>query len=744
MENRASHFSARHSISRRFSYALIGVVTLTLFSFAAIVISINLSRVNTDLKIQLDDTLALAQKSLVEPLWNFDQNTVDRFVEALFLDESVVYVKISDDAQVISTRIRAPFENKDVSYFEQASQFIVQSTHINHEDNRIGTVQIAMSRDSFKEALVSNIQSIIVLTVLIIISISLTSIFISRRYISRPLSKLQHSTALIAKGDLDAVIDISSKDEIGGLAYDLNVTRDSIKRLVEALRTSNRKLEDANQTLEQRVEERTVELERAMQDAQEVRVVAEAANRAKSAFLANMSHELRTPLNAILGFSQLMDRDKGLSEQQRENLGVIGRSGEHLLALINDVLEISKIEAGQTMLNEKSFDLYRLLDGLEEMFQLRAKDKGLGLLFGRAPEVPQYVRTDEGKLRQVLMNLLSNAIKFSSEGGVSLRAGGDRLSEFSPEKKGASEVLLAFEVEDTGMGIASEELEMLFEAFAQTASGLRTQEGTGLGLPISQEYVQLMGGEITVNSQVGKGSIFKFSVEVVSVEAAEVRTEKPARRVVGLAHDQPRYRILVVEDRLENRLLMVNLLRPLGFEVREAENGQEGIAVWREWAPHLVWMDMRMPVMDGYEATRRIKEMEKGQETVVIALTASAFEEDRTRILSLGCDGFVRKPFREKEVFDAMAQHLGVEFVYEEEEEAVQTPSGSREALTPEALSGLPGEWVAQLHEAASQADEEMVMSLIEQIEGEHDGLARGLRELVGEFQFGKIIALAG
>ena len=206
MENRASHFSARHSISRRFSYALIGVVTVTLFSFAAIVISINLSRVNTDLKIRLDDTLALAQKSLVEPLWNFDQNTVDRFVEALFLDESVVYVKISDDTQVISTRIRAPFENKDVSYFEQASQFIVQSSHIYHEGNRIGTVQLAMSRDSFKEALVSNIQSIIVLTVLIIISISLTSIFISRRYISRPLSKLQHSAALIANGDLDAFL----------------------------------------------------------------------------------------------------------------------------------------------------------------------------------------------------------------------------------------------------------------------------------------------------------------------------------------------------------------------------------------------------------------------------------------------------------------------------------------------------------------------------------------------------------
>ena len=326
------------------------------------------------------------------------------------------------------------------------------------------------------------------------------------------------------------------------------------------------------------------------QEAEAAAEAAEQANRAKSAFLANMSHELRTPLNAILGFSQLMDRDKGLADQQRENLRVIGRSGEHLLGLINDVLEMSKIEAGQTVLNEESFDLYRLLDGLEEMFKLRAIDKGLGLVFERVPEVPRYVRADGGKLRQVLMNLLSNAIKFTREGGVTLRAGGERVSEVDSGKKAGSEVLLVFEVEDTGMGIALDEVEMLFEAFAQTASGRGTQEGTGLGLPISKQFVQLMGGEIVVSSFVDKGSIFKFHIPAVPVDAAEVKTEGPTRKVVGLAPDQPTYRILVVEDQLENRMLMVNLLRPLGFEVREAVNGQEGIEVWQEWKPHLVWM----------------------------------------------------------------------------------------------------------------------------------------------------------
>jgi len=736
-EHKTSHPPLEHSIGRRFSFALIGVVTLTLFGFAVIIITINLSRANSDLELQLDNTLALIEKSLAEPVWNFDHNTVDRIAEALFLDESVMYVRIFDGTRVFSEKMRSPFEDKDISYFQEHEQFIVKSSLIYRNEGNVGTIQLALSRDKFKEALTLNILSIIALTVLIIIAISLTSLFITRRYISHPLSELQLSAATIANGDLDATIDIHSKDEIGSLAHDLNVMRDAIKQLFEALRNSNRKLEDANRLLEQRVEERTVELEKAMQAAQEARVIAEAANQSKSAFLANMSHELRTPLSAILGFSQLMDRDPELTTQQREWLKVIGRSGEHLLSLINDVLDMSKIEAGQTRLNEERFDLYRLLDGLREMFDLRAKDKGLALSVIRSSNVPRYVQTDEGKLRQVLINLLGNAIKFTQKGVVMLRVKVDRLPDF--DIKNPSRVMLVCAVEDTGMGIAPDEMNILFDAFSQTSAGQQSQEGTGLGLPISREFVQLMGGDITVSSQVGKGSVFRFHIKVLSVDEIDIKTEKPGRRVVGLAPDQPAYRILVVEDQAESRMLMVNLLRTLSLDVKEAENGQEGIEIWQSWRPHLVWMDMHMPVMDGYEATRKIKETEHDKETAVVAVTASAFEEDRQRILEMGCDGFVRKPFREAEVFEIMAQQLGIAFVYEEEELPDDVLSG---ALTPESLSTLSSEWVGQLHKAATQADMEVISELIDEITSNHSDVAKGLQELVDDFRFDKIMEL--
>ena len=282
-----------------------------------------------------------------------------------------------------------------------------------------------------------------------------------------------------------------------------------------------------------------------------------------------------------------------------------------------------KIEAGQTILTEEAFDLYRLLNDLEGMFQLRAEDKKLQLIFEIAETVPQYISLDQGKLRQVLINLLSNAIKFTETGGVTLRAKTQKTTH------------LFFEVEDTGPGIAPEEQDALFEAFAQTETGQKSQEGTGLGLSISQQFVHLMQGEMSVHSEVGRGSVFGCTVAFKTATAEDIHEkEKNAHMVVGLAPDQPTYRILIVEDREENRKLLTRFLVPLGFEVREAEDGKIGIEVWNEWQPHLIWMDMRMPVMDGYEATKRIKASTQGQETIIIALTASVFEEERSLVLS--------------------------------------------------------------------------------------------------------------
>ncbi len=468
---------------------------------------------------------------------------------------------------------------------------------------------------------------------------------------------------------------------------------------------------------------------------------ADAANRAKSEFLANMSHELRTPLNAILGFTQLMNRDPSVSAEHQQYLNIVSCSGEHLLELINDILEMSKIEAGRVTLHENDFDLHHLLESLEQMLQLKAQSKDLKLTFERTAQVPQYVKTDEMKLRQVLINLLDNAIKFTESGSVTLRV---KLG--TGEKQNAtvsSSQSLIFEIEDTGLGIDHLEFDQLFAAFGQTTTGLKSSKGTGLGLPISQKFVQLMGGEIVVSSTLGLGTIFAFNIQVSLVEGTQIQlTQSQSQKIIGLAPHQPTYRILVAEDQPANRILLVKLLDTLGFEVREAENGQEAVAMWSSWEPHLIWMDMRMPVMNGYEATKRIKAHVKGQATAILALTASALEEDRQVILSAGCDDFVRKPFREEELLCKMSKHLGVRYLYQEE--AIED-EGEKKGflLNSSSLQMMSAEWIQQLYHAACLGSDLLIFQLIEQIPAENSALASALKDLVVNFQFEEIIKLS-
>ncbi len=437
---------------------------------------------------------------------------------------------------------------------------------------------------------------------------------------------------------------------------------------------------------------------------------AESANRAKSVFLANMSHEIRTPLNAILGFAQAMSRDPGLGAAQRGNLAIIQRSGEHLLTLINGILDLAKIEAGRMALGSDPFDLHALLAELEDLFRPRARERGLALSL-EVPALPRLLEGDGTKLRQVLINLLGNALKFTSTGSVTLRVEGIR-----PQGAGARtatdaaarlsdtrhRTYLRFSVMDTGCGIDPDHLPQIFEPFSEGTTDRRGQEGTGLGLAISRQFVRLMGGEICAQSMLGQGSCFTFTLEFGQPDGLGPGTRPAGRNprpIQGLTPGQPVCRVLIVDDQDDNRAPLRALLEGLNpsppvLEFREAVDGDAAIGIWEDWQPHLVFMDMRMPNRSGEEATRLIRSRAADRpgavHSLIVALTASAFDDSRERCLACGCDAFARKPFLAEELFEILEHQAGLAFV----REAPTGPGGDRldPATVAARLAAGPGD----------------------------------------------------
>ncbi len=512
------------------------------------------------------------------------------------------------------------------------------------------------------------------------------------------------------------------RDSAGKLVGVLGIGRDITER-----KRIETELAEHRTHLEELVETRTRELAGAKE-------AAEAANRAKSVFLANMSHELRTPLNAILGFAQLMSRDDRIPGDQRENLHTIDRSGQHLLALINDVLEISRIETGRAAVHAQVFDLPELLADLGESMALRARGKGLELRLEADPGLPRWLNADLAKLRQILLNLLSNAVKYTERGQVSLHAG---LIAAVPDTGTHDRVTLRFEVRDSGTGIEPGELKRIFQPFYQTEYGILQGEGTGLGLAISREFAQLLGGELSAESAPGSGSLFRFVLPAQLAQPPEPAVAA-TRRVVRLTPGQPEFRILVAEDNPDNQRVIAELLGQVGFLVRIAGDGREAVRLFQAWRPHFIWMDMRMPEMDGYQATRAIRDLPDGRQVAIVALTASAFEEDRGDILAAGCDEVMQKPIDTERLYGLLAQYLHLSYEYERP----VTDSEHQEDLSGLSLAALSTQQRAALENAAVMLDSEALRALLAPMRECDSAMADALERLITDYRFDRIVQL--
>lgn len=521
-------------------------------------------------------------------------------------------------------------------------------------------------------------------------------------------------------------VSVKSKDDetvaVEGVAYDITTRKEA-----------DIQIKKINQELEERVRDRTMDLEDLNKRLTVLKNDAIRANKAKSQFLANMSHELRTPLNAILGFSQLLQKKPTTNPEQREHIEIINRSGTHLLYLINDVLEVSKIEAGQIDVKNHPFDLELLLHDLEMMFTMPANEKGINLLLNTNSHLPQYIISDENKVRQILINLIGNAIKFTDTGSIEIFATSQKV--LVHHEKG--DRIIKITVKDTGCGIPNEDLERIFTPFEQSKAGENMEGSTGLGLAISAEYAKLINGTLRVKQNRDKGSIFTLIFTVNLAKKEDALQHISNRQIINYAGKKD-VTILVVDDNDLNRKLLRILLDNTGFIVREAENGIKALESVESVMPDLVFMDMRMPIMNGYEATTKLRE--KYPQLPIVALTASVLDTQSKEMIDAGCNGIVNKPFKEQDIFSAIKKSILLDYNYLEEAKP-ETVKLTTEELN-ERASLLPQNYSKELIDAIISGKKDLIATSISTICKNDTALGEHLSDLEKLFKYDEIINL--